>query len=64
MVNTNKLLGLMAEHGFTREKIAGELGISVQTLRRKLVDRKFDSDEMEKLIEILEIENPVEVFFA
>lgn len=64
MVNTSKLIGLMAEHGYTREKIASELGITTVTLRRKMEAKKFDSDEMEKLIKILDIENPVEIFFA
>lgn len=64
MVNTNKIIGLIAEHGYTREDVAKNLGISMQTLRRKLRDGKFDSDEMGKLIDLLEIENPIEIFFA
>ena len=64
MVNTDKIIGLIAEHHYTRDEIAKELGISVQTLRRKLINGVFDSDEMEKLISILHIENPCEIFFA
>ena len=56
--------GRYGKHEYTREDVAKNLGISMQTLRRKLRDGKFDSDEMGKLIDLLEIENPIEIFFA
>jgi len=64
MVNSNKIIGLIAERGYTREYVANALGITTNTLRRKLQSGVFDSDEMEKLIDILSIENPCEIFFA
>lgn len=64
MVNTDKIIGLIAEHHYTRDEIAKKLGISSQTLRRKLANGVFDSDEMEKLISILHIEKPCEIFFT
>lgn len=64
MVNSNKIVGLMAEHKYTQAKLAKELNISEQTLRRKLKTGVFDSDEMEKLIELFNIQNPCEIFFA
>jgi hypothetical protein len=54
----------MAEHDYTQAKLAKELDISEQTLRRKLRTGKFDSDEMEKMIVLFDMQNPCEIFFA
>lgn len=64
MVNSNKLIGLFAERGFTRGEIARKLKISDNTLRRKLEIGKFDSDEMYTLIKTLGIADPTPIFFA
>ena len=64
MVNSSKLIGLFAEKNMTRERVAYELGITPNTLRRKLNQGKFDSDEMYALVKLLEIENPTPIFFA
>lgn len=64
MVNSDKLIGLFAEKHFTKEQIAQMIGITPNTLRRKLKDRKFDSDEMMKLVEVLGIDDPVSIFFT
>ena len=64
MVNSSKLIGLFAEKNMTRERVAYELGITPNTLRRKLNQGKFDSDEMYALVKLLEIDNPTPIFFA
>ncbi len=64
MVNSRKLLGLFAENGMTRHSVAEKLGISDNTLRRKLNAGKFDSDEMYQLVELLNIQDPAAIFFA
>lgn len=63
MVNTKKIVGLMAEFDYTQAKLAKALNISEQTLRRKLRTGKFDSDEMEKMIVIFNIQHPCDIFF-
>lgn len=63
MVNTAKLRGLIAERNMTQAQIAKELGIAGDTFYRKMKTGKFDTDEAYRLIQILSIENPVEVFF-
>ena len=63
MINTRKLKGLMVEKGLSQKNLAILLGINDKTLGRKMRSGKFNSDEMEKMIEILEIKNPVEIFF-
>ena len=64
MVNSMKLLGLFAENGMTRQKVAECLGITQNTLHRKLKNGKFDSDEMYQLVKLLNITDPISIFFA
>ena len=63
MVNTSKLRGLIAEKNMSQSQVAEKLEITGDTFYRKMKSGKFDTDEAYKLIQILQIENPVEVFF-
>ena len=40
------------------------VGINDKTLGRKLKSGKFNSNEMDKMIEVLDIKNPIEIFFC
>ena len=53
----------MIARGYTQEKLAKELGISPKTLSNKLSKGIFGSDEIERMIKILETDNPIEIFF-
>lgn len=64
MIQINKLKALFVEKNITQQEIAKELGITETTMSRKMKKGVFDSDEMYKMIEILGIENPSEIFFA
>ncbi len=64
MIAVNKLKGEMVAKGFTQEQIANILGITPKTLRARLSKGVLDSDEIETLIRVLAIENPMEIFFA
>lgn len=64
MVDTNKLRGKIAEKGLSQRDVAQALGISDATFYRKMKEKKFDSSEISKMINVLEIENPIEIFFA
>lgn len=51
--------------GITSKELAEKLGINESTLYRKINnDGSFTRDEINKLIEILGIDNPQEIFFA
>jgi len=63
MINIDKLNGKIAENRFTREKLARAMGISTRGLSIKLKKGVFNNIEIEKLIKILKIENPMEIFF-
>jgi len=64
MVNTDKLLGVMAEKHKTRKDVAEALGITPKTFSTKMNRRVFGSDEIEKMIKYLEIAEPMPIFFA
>jgi|GEM_PF-1719473 hypothetical protein len=63
MINIDKLNGKIAENRFTRGKLAKAMGISTRGLSIKLKKGVFNNIEIEKLIKILKIENPMEIFF-
>lgn len=62
MVDTKKLRGIIAENGMSQSKVAKLLGLSPKGFYDKMKRGVFDSDEMEQMIDILSIENPVEIF--
>lgn len=63
MVNSSKLKGIIAERGYSQAKVAEKLGITPKTFYDKMKRQVFDSDEMEIMIDLLEIQNPVDIFF-
>lgn len=64
MVNTDKLRGIIAESRKSQKDVATFCGMSEKTFYRKMKQGIFGSDEIEKMINYLNIENPVEIFFA
>lgn len=64
MILVNELKGKIRAKGYTQEKLAKELGISAKTLSNKLSKGVFGSDEIEQMIKILGIDNPLEIFFT
>lgn len=64
MIRVNDLKAEFTRNGYTQEEIAKKLGITPNTLRRRLTTGVFGSDEISKLIDILNIENPMSIFFA
>lgn len=63
MVDTNKLRGIFREHRTSIAKAAEMIGISEATMYRKLNTGIFGTDEIDKLIETFNIQNPIEIFF-
>lgn len=64
MIKINELKGVIAAKGLSQKAVALELGIAPKTFYIKMKKGVFGSDEIEKMIEILEIKNPTEIFFA
>lgn len=64
MILINEIRGRMRAKGFTNEKLAKELGISGKTLSCKFKKGILGADDILKIIVILEISNPEEIFFV
>lgn len=64
LINVKKLKAIFVEKGKTQKDIAEMLNISDNTMTNKLKKGILNSDEIYKLIDYLDIENPVEIFFA
>lgn len=63
MVDTNKLRGLIAERGKSQSNVAEAIGMTPKTFYSKMQKRVFGSDEIERLIEVLDIED-ISIFFG
>ena len=64
MIDTNALKGIIVAQGLTQEKVARHIGMNPKTFGRKMKKGVFGSDEMEAMIELLSIEDPMRIFFA
>lgn len=64
MINVNKLRGRMAEKGCNGQDVAKVIGKTPKTFYAKMKAGVFDSDEIEAMVKYLDIDNPMEIFFA
>lgn len=64
VIDTNKLRGIIAERGLSQSDVAESIGITPKTFYEKMKRGVFDSDEMDTMITLLRISDPVGVFFA
>ena len=64
MVATDKLRGIIAERRMSQRQVAAELGMTEKTFYTKMKKGAFGTDEAEKMIHLLHIEFPADIFFA
>ena len=64
MVDTNRLRSVFVLNGKTGEEVAKHLGISSKTFYLRMKKGVFGSDEIEKMIDLLHIDDPMPIFFA
>lgn len=64
MIDTNALRGAIVAKGLTQQDVAKSIGITPKTFYAKMKKGVFGSDEMEKMIELLSLENAWAIFFA
>lgn len=64
MIKTDKLKGIIVENGLTQTEVAKQIGIAPKTFYEKMKNGVFGSDEIQIMIDILHIEDPVSIFFA
>ena len=64
MVNTKALHGLVVASGLTLTDLAKMIDVAPATLYRKMKKGVFGSDEIQKMIDGLDIKDPMAIFFA
>ncbi len=64
MLAADKLKKVILERGYSQAEIARKLGITPKTFYKKMKKGVFLSNEIEAIIEILELENLFDNFFA
>ena len=62
--NTNELKAAMVRKGLTQKDVADSLNISAKTLSNRISRGVFGSDEIECLMKLLDITDPMPIFFA
>lgn len=62
MVDTRALRRIIAEQGYSQRQVAMAIGISSRTFYDHLKRGIFNTDEVVKMIPLLNIENPIEIF--
>lgn len=63
MVNVDRLRGLMAERRITQKELGRLIGRTEATMTQRMDSGRFWTDELEKIAEVLQIENYGEFFF-
>lgn len=64
MINANLIRAKIAEKGMTQAQVAKEIGVSAKTFSIKMNSGKFGLDEADRMIALLNIEQPELYFFA
>lgn len=64
MINTDKLRGVFAENRKTQTDVAKMLGITPKTFYLRMKNGVFGSDEIQIMIDNLNIDNPIDIFFT
>lgn len=64
MIRVNELKGLIVSSGLTQKDVAISLGISDRAFRNRLKRGVFNNNEIQIMIELLNIKNPMDIFFA
>lgn len=67
MVNVDVLKGKIIASGYTMTEFRQKLGMTEATWRRRIEKKVFGSDDIEKMVELLEIKSTKEmaqIFFA
>lgn len=64
MVKLNEIKGLIASNGLTQQKLAKMLNISNKTMTNRIKKGNYRISEVEEMIKILKIDNPISIFFS
>ena len=60
----NDLRALIVKNGLTQAKVAEIIGITPKTFYLKMKKGVFGTDEVKKMVELLKIDNPADIFLS
>lgn len=64
MVAVDKLRGAIAEQGYSQRQVAKCIGLAEKTFYTKMKTGSFEIEEAQKMVELLNINDPAAIFFA
>lgn len=64
MIDTQKLKGIIVANNATQQDVAKMIGVTPKTFYEKMKKGVFGSDEIQIMIDKLNIDDPVSVFFT
>lgn len=64
LLDTNEFRACLARAGITQKELAKRIGIAEQTMTRKIKKGVFCTNEVEKIVRVLNIENPAQIFLG
>lgn len=64
MIRTDRLIGRIAEKGYTQKDMAEAIGVTPKTFYAKMKAGVFGSDEIQIMIDKLSIDDPMTIFFV
>lgn len=62
-MNANLLKSEIVKNGLTQKELCKAIGMSQSTFIRKVKKGIFNTDEIEKMIIVLKLDNPSQIFF-
>jgi hypothetical protein len=63
MINRDGLREIWISKGYTQEKLAKRIGLQVRTFRNRLKNGTLTTNDIDKLVDLLDIKNPTSIFF-
>lgn len=64
MFSRAELKAQMIRKGYTQKSLAYAIGIAPKTMWLKMQSGKFNTEEISKIMKLLDITDPVPIFFA
>lgn len=64
MLDVKELRAEMVRNGYTQTTLAKEIGVSDRTFCTRLKTGDFGAKEIEIMIEVLRLKDPMSIFFA
>lgn len=63
-MNQNKLKGRIIEMGYSMKSFSKAISMPERTFSRKMRYGKFGTDDIKKIMDVLDIQDPVPYFFT